>query len=184
MHIRVTNFHNRVRRTRTKQGRYYVPIDLRSAISELDQMLSLQYKVRFLLKRTSHASEHFGLGMWIRNCWLYTDVPQYPRLRRTWHKPNRYRKGHLLKSPKKRLLYQNFVRRGVRSPDSMSGFILRAYEKHLRGIRIVREPGSPFKKVKLRGDYGSYKRRRDAECKWRLRPSVIDELIAPDVHIN
>jgi hypothetical protein len=133
------------RRTIDHLGLYFLPHDLRSAIQELDAILPQEAKIK-LAKYRSTAWAHRGLGMWIRNNWgLWSQPRRRPTVNK--HEKNGGCKESGLmraKSP----LREYFLRRGFSNPDEISGLILDAYQRHLRGVN--RHP-APKPKIYWKG---------------------------------
>jgi hypothetical protein len=84
-----------------------IPSGVPEAMLELDRMLSQPFRRELREQHDMPAEQHdFGLGLWIRNNWG-------------------------LWSGSRLAVY--FAEAGVRHPDTMSGIVLRAYARHLRG---------------------------------------------------
>lgn len=56
-------------------NRIIIPTTIRQAFKIVDEMLTPEDKARFLQKTRGEftSEQHFGLGLWIRNNWLYGD---------------------------------------------------------------------------------------------------------------
>ena len=85
-----------------------IPTTLRQAFKMLDAMLSDEEKTNALAQSRSEfaLNEHFGLGVWIRNNWIYGDEKGIGIFAK-----EEYRLQH---------------------PDSLSGDFLERYHDHLR----------------------------------------------------
>jgi hypothetical protein len=86
---------------------FYIPEDIVDCMRQLDELLSLKRKTEFLKNGT--VSEHFGLGLWIRNNWGLWSGSR---------------------------LQTYFKNKGFNHPDDMSGFILDTYYKYLKDDAI------------------------------------------------
>jgi hypothetical protein len=94
-----------------------VPVDLASAIAELDRMLSAPLKSK--IKDDGADAQHRSLGMWIRNNWGLWDAKQMQG---------------------RDSLRRYFLARGIRHPDSMSSVVLDCYCAYLRGQDVIEPP--------------------------------------------
>jgi hypothetical protein len=85
----------------------YIPKDIQDCMLALDKQLSDSLK-KEIVKKTNEdfcVTEHFGLGLWIRNNW------------QLWHLSR---------------LYAYFREKGIKHPDSMSSLILEEYYNYLK----------------------------------------------------
>jgi hypothetical protein len=97
----------------------FIPSNLEECFVALEKILSPEqlHQLR-TCKKEDLALYHFGLGTWMRNTW------------RLWHN-----------TP----LAQDLVKRGVKHPDDMSGFILEAFHKHLQSIKEIKKTDADSK---------------------------------------
>jgi hypothetical protein len=86
----------------TKKELRYKPVNLEEAVQQLSKILpdTTQQKVLSMTEEEFITNSHFGLGMWIRNKWIY------------WGKKQ---------------LSKYFESIGIFQADGMSGIILRSY---------------------------------------------------------
>ena len=98
-------------------GQPVIPVDVASAIAELDRMLSAPLKSE--IKDKGADSQHRSLGMWIRNNWGLWDAK---------------------KVQGRDSLQGYFLARGIKHPDSMSSVLLDCYCGHLRGQAVTEPP--------------------------------------------
>ena len=98
-------------------GQPVIPLDLASAIAELDRMLPAPLKSK--IKDDGADSQHRSLGMWIRNNWGLWDAKQV--------QGNDSLQGY-------------FLARGIKDPDSMSSVVLDCYCAYLRGQDVIEPP--------------------------------------------
>ena len=89
----------------------YIPKNLSESFQELDKFLPLKFKdsVKILAEKDFTSSQHFGLGMWMRNNW------------ELWNKSR---------------LYKHFKKKGIFHPDDMSGIILKSYHRYLNNVDV------------------------------------------------
>ena len=98
-------------------GQLVIPVDLASAIVELDRMLSAPLK--FEIKNSGASAQHRGVGMWIRNNWELCDT------KRALGKDS---------------LRSRFLARGIMDPDEMSSALLDCYCFYLQGQDVIEPP--------------------------------------------
>ena len=98
----------KTKKTTTSLAEIKVPSTTREAFKMLDAMLSDEEKTNAIVQSRSEfaINEHFGLGLWIRNNWIYGDE-----------------KGIGIFA-KEECLFQH--------PDSLSGDFLERYHYHLK----------------------------------------------------
>ena len=98
-------------------GQPVIPVDLASAIAELDRMLSSLLKSE--IQNDGATPQHRSLGMWIRNRWGLLDTNHFQS---------------------KESLQSYFLARGIKHPDEMSSVLLDCYCSHLRGNDVIEPP--------------------------------------------
>lgn len=89
------------------EGFFEIPLDLLDAYKYFDENLNKD-EIKYIKNCSDDdlAELHFGLGLWIRNNWIY---PSYDKIAK------------------------NFTDRGIDSPDNMSGLIIYGYKQYLNG---------------------------------------------------
>lgn len=100
-----------------------IPTTTRQAFRLLDAIITADDKAYFLTltKADFCSEEHLGLGMWIRNNWIYG--PEYEE--GTEERELRDRCYRMLSGSKEEYFY-------FEHPDTISGRFLEKYYKHLK----------------------------------------------------
>ena len=102
-------------------NKYSIPTTSRQAFKVLDAMLSVDDVLLFSSMSTEEfcIAQHFGLGLWIRNKWIFTSGEESAEERLLLEQCYRMLAGDLLK--------KYYVH-----PDDVSGHFLKRYHRHLK----------------------------------------------------
>ena len=102
-----------------------IPTTARQAFKILDAMLTPEDIAAFCAMSASEFScnQHFGLGMWIRNNWIYGPGEEDDQERELRDECYRMLAG----VPKKDYMFEH--------PDTVSGRFLERYHRHLKKIQ-------------------------------------------------